>query len=468
MGALFNGLKALSAPLIRFILTRGISRRSFMALAADLASGAAITATVDEAAEYSDWVKENEGAIILIASVSCLGAGALIKGRTSFAGFKPKIFSKANLSAVASRAKRYASEVRVKATSVGCDVLLPNGQSIKLFKEAGKLRVAGSEKIVTMLTAIGFGGSLAACDSSQDWSDVGRQIGAAAASISCDEAVSVIEDECQKIGAAAVLTSGPLLLRQFSSEHTCLSTDTIASIMMRTLDDTVARVEDIWVDGFIDQQGDFVLDINGVHFAMEKESKILSFYPCPSRSRKSEAITQEQEEFALAACLAIAGVDDNHIELTKDPLTDLWYSYPACAGNVACCVVWAEKTSRMSLRFARTEDTLLGQDKTALNVLTGELPKTGDRASFVDKIDDAYAGFQHKLETDHPWIGKADDYLQNHMNQLHDSLWHAFGFSTKAYDDEHQVTQHQGTVTEVAAKKALLDTIKDQHGSTIN
>lgn len=353
------------SALLRVIGAREISRRAFLAAGKNLGTWLAITEVIDTAAEYSDWVEENQDSIILAASVGTLGT-SFIRGRAKsasvFFGTKASVFAKLSIPRATESAKAIIKNTIIKARQGALKIKFPNGETIQMMTKNGSIWFhPGDGMIGQSLLAAGFGGAFLKM-SEVEWTASANQIAAAGAALLADHAAAEIEDSFRSESPIALLTHSGRLTATVQRQFPFISEDEIAAAWSLALSDREIKVDGFWIDSFYAQNSDpddddeLVIVINGTHFVFSSDDESI-LVGSDLKTRTEKPLSPEHEQIVQLIGEALDRTSDPDHSVAYSEVQNKYFSEPVGAGEYAVCVVWDEESS--SLMFYVEKDGFL-------------------------------------------------------------------------------------------------------------
>lgn len=342
---------SISMQVVRTLLARQITRRSFLIFARDTAGYYALSEVLDTAANYNDWLKENKDSVLLAAVGAHTLTGLARNSLSKVTGrlVVPKIFSKMNVTRVTQGVRDVLSRTKYRASSEGFHVTFPNGESLRVFMRKGKPVITGNGKFVyPALLAAGFGGAVTAM-TRDDWETAAQQVAAVGAQFIHDLALNEIESDCRSRNALTTLNSLQTLANAYAAQYPYLTSDEIVAKIMLTLSDEETHVGKYWLDSFVDETQRFVICINGAAFAQDPDAQNTFVRVEPGR-RTALPLTRKQVLFETAIVQVLEGEVAGKHEMTHEPASNTYYSSPVVVGNLAACMAWDQNNEKLFFR----------------------------------------------------------------------------------------------------------------------
>jgi hypothetical protein len=270
-------LRSAGKQSLKWLATRQLSRRAFLDMLKDSAAFIVLEEAIDFAAEYSDWVKENQGS--LLVGLGLVGAARhplqKLKGKVLGVQRTATLFSKARLGKKVKAAGALLKSAKIQASLGGVKVSLANGEFIKITRQAaGSLKIehSGTVAAVAVLAAgLACSGEL----EDVDWHATGAQLALLLAEHCVDLQSSLVAQEVRGFGAEQLISSDAIILRSLSRKYPDVPDEYIAAEIAQAFLQPEFRAGSNFVYACVDSQGDTIYCLNGATLAYDDDTETL-------------------------------------------------------------------------------------------------------------------------------------------------------------------------------------------------
>lgn len=355
---LLNFVTAIGKTAFKVMFRRGVNRRSLVAFARNATGFVIAEQAIDLAANYSKWVEENRGLLLIAVALGSVAHKGFTKLRaytlTKVSG--KVLFSKISVRGFRSRMVSVMRACSYTKLKDGVRISLPGGEFLQIARDLAAKKLVVDHNggpIAAGLLAAGLAG--AAFSEALDWDATAEVLIAAASELHLDLLEAEAEEDIRAYDAISLMANSGQIARGLSNKYPDLAEERIAALIIQVMREEEHRVDDNYIICHQDTDGDIVYTVNGHQMMHDKKNK--SIVGVKMDGVRSELPLEETPLGGAFLALLQDVSSDGALEFTPVPSTQRFVSPIYTGDKHALAFVWDQE--KETLRPYVTSESLI-------------------------------------------------------------------------------------------------------------